>query len=84
MLVKAAIVYSFTAKKSLAEIRQMYFKLKDEVFARDRMGFAYNTDALESILKEGLGEDTLMSDCQFPRCTSSAMHIVNFKALFTQ
>ena len=55
------------AKKSLQELRQLYFKLKDQVFARDRMGFAYNTDALESILKEEFGEDMVMSDCQFPR-----------------
>ena len=55
------------AKKSLQELRQLYFKLKDKVFARDRMGFAYNTDALESILKEELGEDMVMSDCHFPR-----------------
>ena len=67
MLLCMLRVHPFTAKKSLAEIRQLYFKLKDKVFAHDRMGFAYDTDAFESIVKEEFGEDALMSDCQFPR-----------------
>ena len=53
-------------KKSLRELRQLYFRMKDEVFGRGRFGMAYNTDKLEEILKQEFG-DIKMSDVQYPR-----------------
>lgn len=57
----------YSAKKSLFELRQLYFRMKDEVFAHDRLGFAYNTDALETILKEEFGTHMTMADVQSPK-----------------
>ena len=54
------------ADKSLYELRQLYFKLKDEVFGKSRKSVAYNTEALERILKKELG-DQRMSDVKYPR-----------------
>lgn len=44
----------------------MYFKLKDEVFGKSRASVAYNTEALERILKKELG-DQRMGDVKYPR-----------------
>ena len=44
----------------------MYFKLKDEVFGKGRASMAYDTDALERILKEELG-DQCMGSVKYPR-----------------
>ena len=64
--------FHFTvAKKTLCQLRQLYFKLKDEVFSNDRIGFAYNTEALEKLLKEELGMDMTMNDVKFPRYIES-------------
>ena len=54
-------------KKSLHELRQLYLTLKNKIFAKARLGFAYNSSALEMILKDVLGEKTVMSDIQKPR-----------------
>ena len=37
------------------------------MFSSDRVGLAYNTEALEKLLKEELGEDMTMSDVKFPK-----------------
>ena len=55
------------AKKSLSELRQLYFRMKDEIFGNARAGMAYNTEALEKILKDEMGEVS-MNDVQYPRC----------------
>ena len=54
-------------KKNLSELRHLYFKLKDHVFAHERLGFAYNTAALEKILKEEFWTEMIMSDVTFPK-----------------
>lgn len=54
------------AKRSLPQLRQLYFRMKDKVFKNERLGFSYNTDALEEILQEEFGEIT-MSEVEFPR-----------------
>ncbi len=59
-----------TAKKSLSELRQLYFKMKDKVFGTVRFGVAYNTEALEQLLKDELGSSTRLSDVEFPKCVS--------------
>jgi len=54
------------ARRSLAQMRQLYFKMKDTVFKNERLGFSYDTDALEAILQEEFGE-LRMSDRDFPQ-----------------
>ena len=56
----------FTAKKTLKELRQLMFQMKDEVFGYSRGGYACNTEALERILKEVFG-DMKMDDIKYPR-----------------
>ena len=52
------------ANKSLAELRQVYFKMKEEIFS----GFSRdNTKALEDLLKETMGENMRMSDVDQPK-----------------
>ena len=48
------------AKKSLQEIRQLYYRLKDDVFASPRFGMAYNTSALEELLVDLFGTEMTM------------------------
>ena len=55
------------AKKSLWELRQMYLKLKDEVFASPKFGVVFNTEALERLLKETLGVTMKMGDVTHPK-----------------
>lgn len=53
----------FSAKKTLKEIRQLYYRLKDDVFASPRFGLSYNTKALERLLIDIFGtEMTLEHD----------------------
>lgn len=61
------VAICFTAKRSLAQLRQLYFKMKDKVFGTDRLGFAYNTQALELLLKEEFGTTMIMTDIEFPK-----------------
>ena len=60
----------YLAKKSVSELRKLYFKMKDKVFGSVRFGVAYNTEALEQILKDELGSDTKLSDVEFPKYAS--------------
>jgi len=53
--------------KSLAQLRQLYFRLKEQVFSRSRMGYAYNSKALEELLKEELGTELRMCDVNYPK-----------------
>ena len=55
------------AKKSLRELRQLYLKLKNEVFASPKFGVVFNTEALERLLKDTLGEHMKMKDVAHPK-----------------
>lgn len=55
------------ARKSLQELRQLYFRMKEEVFSSPRAGFAFNTRALERILQEELGSEIRMGDVKRPK-----------------
>ena len=59
-------MYITLGKKTLRELRQLYFRLKDDVFGKGRFGMAYNTNKLEEILKHEFG-DMKMSDVNYPR-----------------
>ena len=41
--------------------------MKDEIFGNARAGIAFNTEALEKILKDEMG-DCSMNDIKYPRC----------------
>lgn len=53
-------IFSLSAKKSLWEIRQLYYRLKDDVFANPRFGMAYNTSALKKLLVDLFGTEMTM------------------------
>ena len=57
-----ALVYR---QMSLTQLRNLYFKLKEEVFSKGRVGFCYDSVRLEELLKEELG-DLKMSDIAHP------------------
>ena len=54
-------------RKTLLELRQLYFKLRERIFAESRGGFACNSIALEELLKEELGIKLTMNDIQHPK-----------------
>lgn len=61
-------VHSLTiAKKSLQEIRQVYFKLRNRVFAKTRMGVSFDTQQLEELLQQTFGTKMTMSDVTHPK-----------------
>ena len=72
-------------KKSLRELQQLYFKIKEYVFANDRAGFAYNTEALEKLIKEEFGTDMVMQDVLFPRfgiCMYVRMYVCMYVCMY--
>ena len=48
-----------TAKLPLSQVRQLYFRLKNKVFAKARFGVVYSADELEKILREVFGDMTM-------------------------
>ena len=60
-------IHNFSAKKSLLSLRQLYFLLKDRIFMKNRLGFGYNTETLEEILKDYLDPSMKMSDVSHPK-----------------
>ncbi len=57
----------FLAKKSVEELRQICWQLKDVVFANPKFGILYNSEALEKLLKETVGTTMRMSDITHPK-----------------
>ena len=53
--------------KSLSELRQLYFRIKDEIFAKGRYGFGWDSDAYEAILQEYLDPNIMLTDVKYPR-----------------
>ena len=49
-------LYFSPAKLPLTKVRQMYFKLKNTVFAKARFGVVYSARELEKILVDSFGE----------------------------
>ena len=54
-------------KKSLREIFQLYFMMKDRIFSKSKIGFGFNTEVLEEILQEYLDPDIKMTDVTHPK-----------------
>ena len=61
------VISFLTAGKSLHEIRQLYFKIKEEMFSSPRAGLAFNTKALEKLLQDELGTEMCMGDVKRPK-----------------
>lgn len=60
-----ALVY---ADMSLGELRRLYFRLKDDVFASKKVKIGgYDTKVLEKLLQEELGTEVRMCDIQKPK-----------------
>ena len=53
-------------KRSLRELRQFYFKIKDEVFHSGRFGLGYNTGKMEEVVRKEFG-DMKMNEISHPR-----------------
>ena len=49
----------YAAKLPLSVVRQLYFRLKNKVFAKARFGVVYSAQELEKILKEVFGDMTM-------------------------
>ena len=60
-------IHDTVGKLSLTELRRLFFKLKEDVFSNPKLGIAYNTDTLETILQNELGTDIKMSDVKHPK-----------------
>lgn len=63
-----------TAKLPLTKIRQLYFKLKNKVFANARFGVVYSTQELERILYDTFGDIT-MDQVQKPKSVISCYSV---------
>ena len=61
-------------KKSLREIFQLYFMMKDRIFSKSRIGFGFNTEVLEEILQEYLDPDIKMTDVTHPKYVVISAH----------
>ena len=51
---------------TLTRLRQLFVRLKDDIFSKSRVG-GYNSKALEDLLKKELGCDMKMSDKTYPK-----------------
>jgi len=60
-------MYITVGKKSLKELRQLYFKMKDKIFTTGRYGMGYDSEALDEILQEYLDPDIRMTDVSHPK-----------------
>ena len=61
-------LYVHIGKKSTLQLRQLYFRMKDEIFGQTRHGgVSFNTEGLERVLKEEFTEHTCMDDESYPR-----------------
>ncbi len=58
-----------TAKKTLEELRKVYFEMKENVFKPQSklLPTACDTDALESLLQKTLGIEQSMNDVRKPK-----------------
>ena len=58
------LALGLSAGKSLKECLCLYFRMKEQVFVGIR---PYNSDALENMLKDTLGSETVMTDIHAPK-----------------
>jgi len=53
--------------KTLKEIQQLMFRMKDKVFANPRGGFAYDSKTLQKMILAEFGPDMCMCDVKQPK-----------------
>ena len=63
-IVALAMVYK---QMPLHRLRDLYFRLKKDVFSKGRVGFSYDSMRLEQLLKDELGTEMRMSDVKHPK-----------------
>ncbi len=63
-IVALALVYG---QMSLSRLRDLYYRLKVDVFSKGRVGFCYDSTRLEELLKEELGTELCMGDIKHPK-----------------
>ena len=56
----------FIVGMTLGELRQLYFRLREEVFIGGMLSASKKSDALESLLQQQFG-DKRMSEVEFPK-----------------
>ena len=57
----------FLGNKSLEEVRQLYYKLKDDIFGNSVASLNFNTDKLQEFLQDTFGEEKKMNNVKYPR-----------------
>ena len=55
------------AKKSMKELQQVGFRIRDEVFAKAKFQVGFNSSKLENIYRDAFGEDLTMDAVKYPR-----------------
>ena len=63
------------AKMSVAELRDFLFRAREDVFKDPKGGLSFDTDTLESMLKERFGE-MKMCDVKYPRYYTIILTVV--------
>lgn len=67
-------VIVFPGKKSLQEIFQLYFMIKDRIFSKPKIAsFGFSSDVFEEILKEHLDPDITMKDVTHPKLVHASV-----------
>ena len=56
----------FVVGMTLGELRQLYFRMREEVFVGGMFSVSKKTDALEALLQQQFG-DKCMNDVEFPK-----------------
>lgn len=69
-IVALALVYR---QMPLFQLRNLYFRLKEKIFSKGRIGFCYDSMRFEELLKESLGTDMRMGDVKHPKYVTSIM-----------
>lgn len=55
------MIFVYVAKKSLLELKQLYLRMKSEVFGGGILRIIHNSEALDRLLKKTFGTEKLMS-----------------------
>ena len=58
--------FFFVVGMTLGELRQLYFRMSEEVFSGGMFSVSKKTDALETLLQQQFG-DKCMNDVEFPK-----------------
>ena len=62
-----SVCFLHTARSTLPQLRQMYYKMRERVLLKPHAGMGFDTDAFEELLKEEVGTTMKMSDVREPK-----------------